>query len=57
MVMYIYFNPIDRTERSTILEIALTRPTPLISHKQGVLDKAPCAEMSGVLQSADDFLT
>ena len=48
---------IDRTERSTILVTAHTRPNPSISHQQGVLDRAPCAEMSGVLHSGNEFLT
>ena len=48
---------IDRTERSTILVTAHTRPNPSISQQQGVLDRAPCAEMSGVLHSGNKFLT
>ena len=48
---------IDRTERSTILVTAHTRPNPSISQQQGVLDRAPCAEMSGVLHSGNEFLT
>ena len=48
---------IDRTERSTILVTAHTRPNPSISHQQGVLDRAPRAEMSGVLHSGNEFLT
>ena len=48
---------IDRTERSTILVTAHTRPNPSISQQQGVLDTAPCADISGELGSGGEFLT
>ena len=47
---------IDRTERSTILVTAHTRPNPSISQQQGVLDRAPCAEMRGVFTLGTNFL-